>query len=92
MNRIQILFFSTDSCAPCHSLLPKIEEIIKHCSIDIEFEKVTIEEQPDLAAQYMIFSAPTLLFLVNNQEHSRLAGIFSIREAEKILQRIQQMF
>ncbi|MBN2815529.1 MAG: thioredoxin [Campylobacterales bacterium] len=59
-NEIVIVDFWAEWCGPCRQFAPIFEKVSeKHT--DVVFAKVNTEEQQTLAAQYNVFSIPTLM-------------------------------
>ncbi|MDD6203812.1 MAG: thioredoxin [Firmicutes bacterium] len=49
-------------CAPCRALGPTIEELGNECS-DYKICKVNVDEQPELAARFMVRSIPNIVIM-----------------------------
>lgn len=56
-----MLYFYNDLCPPCQALRPKVEQLVKEKFALLKLIKVNAAEQPELAAKYQVFSAPTIL-------------------------------
>ena len=69
----KILYFTAPWLGPCQTLGPIIESL----SGQINYEKVNVDENQDLAIQYGVRNVPTLLLLENGKEVSRLVGVQS---------------
>ncbi len=79
-----LLYFYSDNCAPCISLRPKVEELLKAEFPEMKLLLVNSEKHPDITAQYGVFANPTLLLYFDGHEHQRLSkyvGIAQLREA-----------
>ena len=59
---VVIDFFAT-WCGPCKMMAPAMEKMEKKYSDKIEFRKVDIDEERELAEQYRIEAVPTLVIL-----------------------------
>ncbi len=68
-----ILDFWASWCGPCKMLAPIIEEIANERT-DITVGKVNVDEQPDLASKFGIFSIPTLIVFENGKEVNKAVG------------------
>ncbi len=69
-----IVDFYADWCEPCKWALPIINDVITHFEGKIVLEKINIDEQPDIAAEYHILSVPTFILFHNKKEIWRMRG------------------
>lgn len=78
--------FYADWCGPCKTQDPILEEIEGDYP-DVEFEKVNVDEEQDVANEYQVRSLPTLV--VENEEGivERFVGVTQRDEIESALQR-----
>ncbi len=72
----KLLFFYSDTCAPCVALKDKLP--IAVADLDVELEQLNIDENRALAAQMMVFSVPTVILLEGDKEIKRWSGYFSV--------------
>lgn len=70
---ITLVDFYAEWCAPCKMLSPIMDEIANENN-DINVGKVNIDESNDLAAQYNIFSVPTIIVFKDGKPQTRLSG------------------
>lgn len=77
-EKILLVQFGTNSCAPCFSLKNKIDswEFIDK----IKSIYVSIEKFPEIAAQENIFTAPTIEVFIEGKLSIRKSGYFSLEE------------
>lgn len=71
---LTLIDFYADWCGPCHAMRPIFEEVEKDYSGKVEFKKVDVEVESEMAAQYSIFSIPTFVILKDGEEISRKTG------------------
>ena len=72
-NTFVIAYFSGPDCSVCHALKPKIEELGSRLSSEVVITEIPVEDLPDLAAKYSVFTVPVILFFVEGREYIRLA-------------------
>lgn len=68
--------FYADWCGPCQITGPIIEELAKELTA-VKFVKINVDENPDLASQYSIFSIPTFLIFKDGQVVHQMIGAMS---------------
>lgn len=78
--------FYSDSCVPCKRLSPVLADIEEQFADSLKVAKVNINFDSELAEQYEVQAAPTLVLFKGGQETARLRG--SIKKDE-IIQLIQ---
>ena len=61
-----LLDFWAPWCAPCRMVIPLVDEIAKERT-DIKVGKINVDESPELAKQFGVFSIPTLVVMVNGK-------------------------
>lgn len=68
--------FYADWCGPCKMTGPIIEELAKELT-NVKFVKINVDENPDLASQYSIFSIPTFLIFKEGKVVHQMVGAMS---------------
>jgi len=81
------LYFSGQSCGVCHALRPKIEQLFNDEFPHVPLLEIATEEQPELAAQYSVFTLPVLIIYIDGHEGPRFARSFSLGEVREALER-----
>ncbi len=64
-------------CGPCSIVAPIVEELAKEYEDKVNFVKVDVDQNKELASKYNIFSIPTLAIFRNGQVVSQAAGAVS---------------
>lgn len=68
-----LLDFYADWCGPCRMVSPIVDEIAEERP-DIVVGKINVDEQPELAQSFGVFSIPTLVVLKNGEIAAKSAG------------------
>ena len=69
-------FFAT-WCGPCRMVSPVIEELASEYAGKINFVKVNVDENNELASKYNVFSIPTLALFSKGQIVAQQVGAAS---------------
>ena len=76
-----LIDFYAEWCGPCRMVAPIVEEIAEEHP-EYVVGKVNVDEEPELAGEYGVFSIPTLVVLKNGKVSRKITGA---RPKEKIL-------
>ena len=72
-DKAVLLDFYADWCGPCRMVSPIIEEIGDERG-DILVGKVNVDESPELAEKFGIYSIPTLVVLKGGRVYRQVSG------------------
>jgi len=68
-----LLDFYADWCGPCRMVAPLVEEISNERD-DVVVGKINVDESPELASKFGVFSIPTLIVLKNGEVLNKAVG------------------
>jgi len=66
--------FWAEWCGPCKMMAPEFDKAAIELKGKVNFAKVNIDEQPDLAQMFDVMSIPTILILKSGKEVDRVMG------------------
>jgi thioredoxin 1 len=72
----QILYFTASWCGPCRILGPIMESV----KGQVNYSKLDVDVEQDLAVKYKVRSVPTLVLVENGVEKNRLVGVHQAPE------------
>jgi len=72
---MKIIDFYADWCGPCKAMKPTLESLIEK---GYDIEKINVDENRELAAQYGIRNIPTLIFVDEAEQLlDKMVGVVS---------------
>jgi thioredoxin 1 len=80
-----LIDFYASWCGPCKMLSPIIDEIAEERK-DIVVGKVNVDDEPNLAEKFGVFSIPTLVILKNGEIVHQSAGARPKAQILKLLE------
>ena len=84
-KRPAIIDFYATWCRPCKMTAPVVEELAKNYQGKIDFFKVDIDKEQELAKIFDIQSIPTFLFIPLNGQPTEQMGAMEKEDFEKII-------
>jgi thioredoxin 1 len=78
--------FYADWCGPCKTQDPILEDLEEEWGDEVEFEKVNVDEQQDVANEYQVRSLPTLIIENDNGVVDRFVGVTQADDLEAALE------
>ncbi|MFA9397647.1 MAG: thioredoxin family protein [Clostridiaceae bacterium] len=90
-NQFSLVYVSSEKCSVCKVLLPKILEITnKYPNIKTRF--VDLENMPEIASTFNIFTAPLILFFIDGKEYLRESAYVQISEFDEKINRLYTIY
>ena len=81
-----VIDFYADWCGPCKMLSPVLDQLDKE-NDDVVFFKVNVDENPELAEKYEIFSIPNVVIFKNGELADRSVGFQAADEMQAFIDR-----
>jgi thioredoxin 1 len=86
-NLVVIDFFA-EWCMPCLIMAPILEEMKDKFKGKIEFAKVNVDDNSELANKFKIVSIPTLVIFKDGKEIERIIGTIAAEQLEEKLKKL----
>ncbi|MGA3191911.1 MAG: thioredoxin [Candidatus Bathyarchaeia archaeon] len=84
-HSLALIDFWAPWCGPCLALTPVIEELNKDYAGRVFVGKLNVDENPQTAECFQVFSIPTLLIMKSGREVDRIVGCVPKKHIEAAL-------
>jgi len=74
-------------CGPCRMAEPVLEELSDEYKDKVEFVKVNVDENQELAQKYQVMSIPTTMLMKDGEEVNRQIGFAGKQGFEEIIKK-----
>ncbi len=75
-------------CRPCLMVAPIVEELAEEYSGRVNFVRVNVDQNPQVASRYNIMSIPTLIVFKDGQPASHMVGFRPKQELKQGLEKV----
>ena len=80
-----VVDFYADWCAPCRRLQPILRDIAHHYQGTVDFYRINVDENPDIAGVFQIRSIPMLLICPTDGEPKSVIGLYPEQEYIRVI-------
>lgn len=84
-ERPVVVDFCANWCVPCKRLAPILREIAQYYHGEVDFYRIDVDENPDIADTFMIRSIPFLLICPLEGEPKSVIGLYSQQEYIRVI-------
>jgi len=85
MAKLILMDFYADWCGPCKMQTPIFEDLEKDFSDKVEFKKINVDKEGDLAVEKSIMVVPTIILEKDGVEVQKWMGVTSKEELIKAI-------
>ena len=85
MAKLILMDFYADWCGPCKMQAPIFEDLAKDFSDKVEFRKINVDKEGDLALEKGIMVVPTIILEKDGVEVQKWMGVTSKEELIKAI-------
>ena len=85
MAKLILMDFYADWCGPCKMQGPIFEDLAKDFNDKVEFRKINVDKEGDLAAEKGIMVVPTVILEKDGVEVQRWMGVTAKEELAKAI-------
>ena len=71
--------FGAEWCVPCKRLEPELEKLASQWKSKIVLGHINVDQDPDIAAQYMVMGVPTVILIKDGELMERVTGYKSLQ-------------
>lgn len=83
-----IVDFYADWCLPCQRLAPVLHDIAQYYHGEVDFYRINVDNNPEIAEAFQIRSIPLLLICPLRGEPKEIVGLYSQQEFIRIFNQI----
>ena len=73
-NKPMVVDFYATWCGPCKELVPVLEGLEKKYKDEVIFQRIDVDQKPELAAEFNIQAIPMLMFITPKGEYKTIVG------------------
>ncbi|MDD2458714.1 MAG: thioredoxin family protein [Eubacteriales bacterium] len=78
-----LVHFSSPTCSVCHSTLPQLIQVAQDHQVPVV--DINIDTHPEVAAQRLVFTVPTILVLAEGKEMLRESRFIGYDRIDRLL-------
>ena len=79
-ERPVVVDFYADWCMPCRRLAPILRDIAQYYNGEVDFYRINVDDNPDIASAFEVRSIPMLLICPLEGEPKTVVGLYPMQE------------
>ncbi len=83
MSKVVVIDFMAEWCGPCKMQEPVIEELKEKFGDKVEFKKIDVDKNEELANKYKVMAVPTLIIEKDGKIFEKYVGLTKTHVLEK---------
>lgn len=84
-DKLTLVNFHATWCGPCHAMKPHLDEVVAKLGDEIHYERVDIDQHPELTRELQIRGVPTTMLFRNGEMKWRHSGVYPAHELGKVI-------
>ena len=73
-NKPMVVDFFATWCGPCKELTPVLDELEKKYEGEVIFQRIDVDQRPELAQEFRIEAIPMLMFITPKGDYQTIVG------------------
>lgn len=84
---MEVLYITRTGCGVCSAIRPRVQAMVAKYEL-CQLREINLDEEPEAAGRYEVFSLPAVLIFVDGQESIREARFFDMDALEHNVDRL----
>ena len=80
-----VVDFYADWCRPCKRLAPILDDVVQHYQGVVDFYRINVDDNPDIAAAFEVRSIPMLLICPLEGDPKTVTGLYPMQEYIRVI-------
>jgi len=80
-----VVDFYADWCRPCKRLAPILDDVVQHYQGEVDFYRINVDDNPDIAAAFEVRSIPMLLICPLEGYPKTITGLYPMQEYIRVI-------
>jgi thiol-disulfide isomerase/thioredoxin len=84
---MEVIYITRTGCGVCSAIRPRVHALVERYEF-CQLREINLDEEPEAAGRYEVFSLPAVLVFVDQQESIREARFFDMAALEQRMDRL----